>query len=97
MTRDEMDAATSGLKTKAAKIRTLDRFGVRRADIARYLSIRYQHVRNVLEQTPPAKGESLSVEASSKALRPMTLEEAKRGLAQHFGVPTHAVEITIRG
>jgi hypothetical protein len=40
--------------TKAAKIRALARAGFARADIARFLGIRYQHVRNVLAQQPPA-------------------------------------------
>lgn len=44
----EMDRATKGLKTKSDKIRTLAGRGYKRADIARYLHIRYQHVRNVL-------------------------------------------------
>lgn len=42
------------LPTKAAKIRALARAGFARADIARFLGIRYQHVRNVLAQQPPA-------------------------------------------
>ena len=46
--RRKMDRLVTGLTTKAAKIRTLDRAGYKRADIARYLDIRYQHVRNVL-------------------------------------------------
>lgn len=37
------------LPTKSAKIRALAAKGVPRADIARQLDIRYQHVRNVLE------------------------------------------------
>jgi len=97
MTRDEMDAVAAGLRTKAAKIRALDRCGVKRAEIARYLNIRYQHVRNVLVQPPPARGETLSEAPSPKASLALTLDEAKQGLARHFGVPAHAVEITIRG
>jgi hypothetical protein len=38
-----------GLKTKADMIRALDRAGMARADIARFLNIRYQHVRSTLE------------------------------------------------
>lgn len=38
------------LPTTSAKIRALDAEGVPRAEIARQLHIRYQHVRNVLEQ-----------------------------------------------
>lgn len=37
------------LPTKSAKIRALAAEGIPRADIARKLGIRYQHVRNVLE------------------------------------------------
>ena len=44
--RDQLDA----LPTTSAKIRALAADGVPRADIARKLDIRYQHVRNVLEQ-----------------------------------------------
>ncbi|MEF2550947.1 hypothetical protein VQ042_06145 [Aurantimonas sp. A2-1-M11] len=43
-----MNAVTAGLPTKAAKIRALDKQGFKRADIARFLGIRYQHVRNTL-------------------------------------------------
>src|SRR5882762_6545083 len=39
----------AALPTKSAKIRALAAEGVSRADIARKLDIRYQHVRNVLE------------------------------------------------
>jgi AbrB family looped-hinge helix DNA binding protein len=39
----------SALTTTSAKIRSLAAEGVSRADIARKLDIRYQHVRNVLE------------------------------------------------
>lgn len=37
-----------GLVTKSDKIRALDKAGFSRADIARHLDIRYQHVRGVL-------------------------------------------------
>lgn len=37
-------------KTKSAVIRKLASEGHKRADIARAMGIRYQHVRNVLEQ-----------------------------------------------
>ena len=45
----DMEQLTQSLTTKADKIRALGRAGYPRADIARYLSIRYQHVRNTLE------------------------------------------------
>jgi hypothetical protein len=43
-----MEDAVVGLTTKADKIRALDRAGYTRSQIARFLNIRYQHVRNVL-------------------------------------------------
>ncbi len=49
-TQDKMDKIVAGLPTKSAKIRALGKTGYARADIARYLGIRYQHVRNVLVQ-----------------------------------------------
>lgn len=52
--RDRMAEIAEPLPTKAAKIRALARAGFARADIARFLGIRYQHVRNVLAQPPPA-------------------------------------------
>jgi bifunctional DNA-binding transcriptional regulator/antitoxin component of YhaV-PrlF toxin-antitoxin module len=45
-----MNRVCSGLPTKSAKIRALAQAGYPRADIARHLGIRYQHVRNVLER-----------------------------------------------
>ena len=46
----EMERLTAGLPTKSAKIRALGQAGFSRTDIAKFLSIRYQHVRNVLLQ-----------------------------------------------
>lgn len=57
-----MSAIAEGLPTKSAKIRALDAAGYKRADIARFLDIRYQHVRNVLIQGPP-KNERAAVAA----------------------------------
>jgi bifunctional DNA-binding transcriptional regulator/antitoxin component of YhaV-PrlF toxin-antitoxin module len=44
----EMGRLTTGLKTKSDKIRALGRAGYPRQQIADFLGIRYQHVRNVL-------------------------------------------------
>lgn len=44
----------AGLTTKAEKIRALDRAGMARAEIARFLGISYQHVRNTLVQGAPS-------------------------------------------
>jgi hypothetical protein len=104
MTGDEMDQATKLLPTKSAKIRTLARLGVTRGEIAKYLNIRYQHVRNVLVQPAPATDDtpahgprSIPGGAEGHGSRPLTIEEAKLGLAAHFGVAPSAIEITIRG
>jgi len=43
-----VDQVVGGLGTKSDKIRALSAAGMSRADIARALGIRYQHVRNVL-------------------------------------------------
>jgi len=48
MTRGNLARAVRELPTTAAKIRALAAQGQSRADIARALGIRYQHVRNVL-------------------------------------------------
>ena len=48
MTRGDLARAVRELPTTAAKIRALAAKGQSRADIARMLGIRYQHVRNVL-------------------------------------------------
>lgn len=45
-----MDEVARDAPTKSAAIRALWRAGFERADIARYLRIRYQHVRNVILQ-----------------------------------------------
>jgi len=44
-----------GLVTKADKIRALDRAGFSRTEIAQFLEIRYQHVRNTLIKGPPGE------------------------------------------
>ena len=97
MTEQEMDELTRGLKTKSDKIRLLADKGVARADIARYLHIRYQHVRNVLI-APRAKNIANALASPNVAKDPpLSIEQAKRGLARQFGVSVDAIEITIRG
>ena len=46
--RDRLERLIADKPTTAAKIRTLAEAGMKRADIARFLEIRYQWVRNVL-------------------------------------------------
>ena len=47
-----MQRLTQSFATKSAKIRTLASAGYKRQQIADFLGIRYQHVRNVLVQAP---------------------------------------------
>jgi AbrB family looped-hinge helix DNA binding protein len=47
-TIQKMEALAAGLPTKSAKIRALGGGGCSRQEIADFLGIRYQHVRNVL-------------------------------------------------
>ena len=48
--RRRMSGLVEGLPTKSAKIRALNAAGFSRSEIAEFLEIRYQHVRNVLVQ-----------------------------------------------
>lgn len=45
-----LEPLVEGLRTKADKIRALDKAGITRTEIARFLGIGYQHVRNTLVQ-----------------------------------------------
>ena len=56
--------------TKSAKIRVLYSKGYSKADIARYLGIRYQHVRNVL-LTPLKKKNSEVVQKETETVKDM--------------------------
>lgn len=46
--KEMYDEEIQKLPTTSSKIRFLAASGMKRADVARYLEIRYQHVRNVL-------------------------------------------------
>lgn len=52
--------------TKSAKIRALSDAGFERADIARFLDIKYQHVRNVLVGSRPVRKPVLQASHVSK-------------------------------
>lgn len=60
--RGHMDDLTEELPSKSAKIRCLASAGYQRADIARYLGIRYQFVYNVL--SAPQRREERAPQAS---------------------------------
>lgn len=77
MNGEKMVRLTEGFRTKADKMRVLERAGVPRADIARFLGVRYQQVRNTLEGdkrtgyspdlTPDLDEKSRSFEAKSSS------------------------------
>lgn len=51
----DWDRLTAGLPSKAAKMRTLEAAGASRSDIARYLDVSYQQVRNTLLRGKPTR------------------------------------------
>jgi hypothetical protein len=95
MTDPEMDEIVAGLSTKADKIRALAAAGVSKGDIARYLGIIYQHVYNVLARSSPKK--TREGQGGADLAGPLSIAQAKAGLAAFYGVPADAIEIIIRG
>ncbi|MEX6508066.1 hypothetical protein [Jiella sp. M17.18] len=81
--REAMSKIVAGLPTKAAKIRALDEKGFKRADIARFLDIRYQHVRNTLER--PRSGKSAAAASPRAAFVPHEKADAFTALALDEG------------
>ena len=65
-TQAVMAKVAGGLPTKSAKIRTLLGAGYKRADIARFLDIRYQHVRNVEVRATASESREARAEATAK-------------------------------
>ncbi|PHY17379.1 AbrB/MazE/SpoVT family DNA-binding domain-containing protein [Caulobacter sp. BP25] len=63
----ELERNLAGCKTVAAKIRALDAAGYPRAEIARLLGKRYQHVRNVLEEPGPPKLDAMAAQGMAEA------------------------------
>ena len=76
MTSSDGARAVRGLPTTAAKIRALAAQGRSRADIARALDIRYQHVRNVLIRD---EAKARAVEASEPTKIPEKIRVAADG------------------
>lgn len=77
-----MGRVAEGLPTISAKIRALDAAGYARADIARFLNRRYQHVRNVLVQQPPkSKSDQIGSDMADAPgnIESKTLQVAKNG------------------
>jgi hypothetical protein len=90
MNREDMEAIVQGVATKSEKIRLLHAAGAKRADIARFLEIRYQHVYNVLKDrggrdevnevgapSDPGQVSRARVEAGSKIALPREFVEAE--------------------
>ena len=104
-----LKARLAGLDTVADKIRLLNNAGMKRADIARLLDKRYQHVRNVLERdaakqpkTVAAEGTEatsatyLKVAADGSVLIPSDMARAagwRSGQALHASLGEGAVQI----
>lgn len=63
----DLEALLQGHKTVAGKIRALAAAGYPRAEIARILGKRYQHVRNVLEEPGPPKLASMAADGMAEA------------------------------
>src|SRR5438445_358348 len=73
MARQAVNEVTDGLETKSANIRALAQAGYDRAEIARALGIRYQHVRNVLVRSGNTGGLRRQIEVERE---PVTVEAA---------------------
>lgn len=63
----EIEKLIAGQRTVAGKIRALAAAGYPRAEIARLLGKRYQHVRNVLEEPAPPKPNPMTSEGMAEA------------------------------
>lgn len=74
----EMSRIVKDLPSKSAKIRALHAAGCQRADIARFLGIRYQFVRNVLVNGPPKAERARSVQPDG----PGNVESQKLRMAE---------------
>lgn len=82
----EVERLLAGQTTVAGKIRALAAAGYKRADIARILGKRYQHVRNVLEEARPAE-----------TVAPQGLAEADSKPFQHAIPHTYRLEVGANG
>src|SRR5213076_507765 len=81
----DLEALLQGHKTVAGKIRALAAAGYPRAEIARILGKRYQHVRNVLEE--PAKT------TTAAQPKPEGLAEGDAGAFVHDRPKTYRLEV----
>ena len=74
-----MQQAVAGLATKSDKIRALTRAGYSRSEIADFLGIRYQHVRNVLVNDERVAGGAASPRHEAQPRDVSTLPAATPG------------------
>lgn len=104
----EMQAQTAEMTTKADKIRALAKAGYKRQQIADFLGIRYQHVRNVLvdderraeavaRQTEPAAQSAPEVQASDshtagRSQEPKRTVKVKLSDGGKLAIPPHMLE-----
>ncbi|ATC23808.1 AbrB/MazE/SpoVT family DNA-binding domain-containing protein [Caulobacter vibrioides] len=89
----ELAKTLAGCKTVAAKIRALDAAGYPRAEIARLLGKRYQHVRNVLEE--PGPPQLAAMDPSSMAMEGMA--EADASFFQYTPPHTYFLSVGANG
>lgn len=85
-TKAAMDKVVAGASSKSEKIRALGRAQFKRADIARYLNIRYQFVRNVLEQASGSGGKKIE-QAETTGGAPLRQEWAQIGMDGRVVIP----------
>ncbi len=82
-----MAAVAGGLPSKAAKIRALAAAGYARADIARFLGIRYQQVRNVLVSAAPGPRHPAPAAPDEGAASPERRVEVRIGPGGRIVIP----------
>jgi len=84
----EMKRLTENVEGVSAKIRVLNAAGIERADIARFLGKRYQHVRNVLEAD---KAKAVSSERPASDKKPL-VAKINLGPDGRIVIPAHLRE-----
>lgn len=76
---DRMEQVAAGLPSKSAKIRALHGAGFPRSEIAKFLKLRYQHVRNVLvaAEARETKVAEAAQSPGEDATKPLKLDPTK--------------------
>jgi bifunctional DNA-binding transcriptional regulator/antitoxin component of YhaV-PrlF toxin-antitoxin module len=85
-----MKELTKGLRTKSDKIRVLSENGYSRGDIARFLGIRYQHVRNVLVQSAARKPPGLEECGAPPIAGSLMASAAREGIRHRMSLKVDA-------